>query len=410
MKYIILLGDGMGDHPIKELGGKTPLAAAKIPNMNYLAQNGELGLVKTAPDGFKPGSDVTQMVILGYDPRKYYTGRSPLEAASLGIQLGKDDVAFRCNLVTLKHPTTGYDIKTINSRVVMADYSAGHITSEEAKDLIYELNTNLETEEIQFYPGVSYRHLMVWINGKTQLKLTAPHDISDKPVMEYLPSGDGAKILKELMQVALELLRQHPVNEDRLAQGKAPANSIWLWGHGKAPALPKFSDRYRVNGAMISAVDLLKGLGKYAGFEILNVPGATGYLDTNYQGKAEYALNALEKKDLVYLHVEAPDEASHIGDLAAKIKALEDFDRLTIGTLLKGLDKFREYRILLLPDHYNPVAKKTHTSEPVPYAIYEKSKASKIKKSGKGYNEAAAQSTGIYYEDGTQLIERFMKG
>jgi len=409
MKYIILLGDGMGDHPIKELGGKTPLAAAKIPNMNYLAQNGELGLIKTAPDGFKPGSDVTQMVILGYDPRKYYTGRSPLEAASMDVQLGKDDVAFRCNLVTLKHPTTGYDIRKINSKVVMADYSAGHITSEEAKDLIYELNTQLGTEEIQFYPGVSYRHLMVWVNGKTQLKLTAPHDISDKPVMAHLPSGDNAEIIKELMQVAMDLLRQHPVNEERLAQGKPPANSIWLWGHGKAPALPKFSDRFHVTGAMISAVDLLKGLGKYAGFEILNVPGATGYLDTNYQGKAEYALKALESKDLIYLHVEAPDEASHMGDLAAKIKALEDFDRLTIGTLLKGLDKFGEYRILLIPDHYNPVAMKTHTSEPVPYAIYEKSKTNKIKKSGQAYNEAAAQSTGIYYEEGTQLIERFMK-
>ncbi len=261
MRYVILLGDGIGDHPLAELGGRTPLQAAKTPNLDFLARNGELGLVKTTPDGFYPGSDVTQLAILGYDPRKYYTGLAPLEAAGLGVALSSDDVAYRCNLVTLRADTGGYDVKKLGPHAVMEDYSAGKIDSLEAKDLIYDVNEQLGTEVVQFYPGVSYRNLMVWAEGKHRVALTPPQDIVGQPVGEHLPKGEGEKVLRTLMEEALAILREHQFNQERVEAGKRPANAIWLWGHGKAPKLPKLTERYKLSAAMISALDLPRGLG-----------------------------------------------------------------------------------------------------------------------------------------------------
>ncbi|HBA27684.1 MAG TPA: cofactor-independent phosphoglycerate mutase, partial [Nitrospinae bacterium] len=334
MKYIILLGDGMPDYPIDELGGKTPLEYAKTPNMDFIAKNGTVGCVKTIPDGFPPGSDVSNLSILGYDPAKYYTGRAPLEAASIGVKLSPTDIAFRCNLVTLK-PT--------DSELIMDDFSAGHISTEEAKELISAIDKKLGTEEIKFYPGVSYRHLMVWKNGSSDLKLTPPHDISSKNIKSYIPQGDRANILTELMNSSQMVLSNHKINKDRKNNGKNPANSIWLWGHGKAPTMPTLKERFNLTGSIIAAVDLMKGIGIYAGLTPIDVPGATGYIDTNYEGKADYALNELKEKDFVYLHVEAPDEAAHSGSLKNKIKAIEDFDKRVVGRILEGIKKFKEY-------------------------------------------------------------------
>ena len=378
MKYIILLCDGMGDYPIAELGNRTPMQAANTPNMDELARNGEVGMAKTTPDGFSPGSDVTNLAILGYDPKKYYTGRSPLEAASIGIVLDKDDVAYRCNLVTLKTKNNSYDIESLNSHLIMDDYSAGHITTDEARELIGEINNQIGTEDIIFYSGISYRHLMVWRGGKVKVRCTPPHDISGKSIGEYLPKGDGDDILKRLIGLSVNVLRFHHVNEDRIKENKKPANCIWLWGQGKAPQMPKFEDKFKLKGAMISAVDLMKGLGIYAGFDIINVPGATGYIDTNYKGKAEYALNELKKKDIVYVHVEAPDEASHNGDMAGKIKAIEDFDNLVVGTVMKGIKEFGDYKIMVLCDHRTPLSTKTHTADPVPVLIFNPKKQGKV--------------------------------
>jgi 2,3-bisphosphoglycerate-independent phosphoglycerate mutase len=409
MKYVIIVGDGMSDEPIPELGGRTPLQAAKTPHMDELAKRGELGLVRTTPQGYPPGSDVTQMGILGYDPKKYYTGRSPLEAASIGVQLGKDDVAFRCNLVTLSQGQKTTDIRRFTNKLVMEDYSAGHVTTEEAQPLIRDLNDQIGNESIQFYPGVSYRHLMVWIGGKTQMTCTPPHDISGKPVLEHLPKGDGSDLLREIMEGALQVLADHPLNAERRKEGHLPANSIWFWGQGKAPSMPKFKERFGLSGAMIAAVDLMKGLGIYAGFELIAVPGATGFLDTNYKGKGEYALKTLKRHDLVYVHVEAPDEASHMGDLAAKVTAIERLDAEVVGPIREGLRAFGEHKILILPDHPNPVRMKTHTSGPVPYLLYHEGAGSTVKPSGRVYAEPDAEATGIMVNEGYQLIERFVQ-
>src|SRR5438093_428663 len=371
MKYVILLGDGMGDHPLAELGRRTPLQAAKTPNLDFLARNGELGLVKTTPDGFYPGSDETQLAILGYDPRKYYRGLAPLEAAGLGVTLSPDDVAYRCNLVTLRADTGGYDVKKLGPHAVMEDYSAGEIDSLEAKELIYDVNEQLGTEVVQFYPGVSYRNLMVWAEGKHRVALTPPQDIVGQPVGEYLPKGEGEKVLRTLVEEALAILRGHQFNQERVEAGKRPANAIWLWGHGKAPKLPKLTERYKLSAAMISALDLPRGLGLACGFEVMKVPGATGALDTDDRGKAECALKELEKRDLVYVHLEATDDASHQGDVQAKMKAIESFDEHTVGTLLKELPKRGPHRVLAVCNHATPVALRRHTNDPVPFALYE---------------------------------------
>jgi len=406
MKFIILLGDGMADRPHAELGGKTCLQAAKTPNLNQLATSGQVGMVYTIPAGFSPGSDVANLSVMGYDPRKYYTGRSPLEAASIGVELRPDDVAFRCNLVTLR--ITGGKTSGTGRRAIMEDFSAGHISTQESRLLIEEIDSKLGSDRIRFYPGVSYRHLMVWKGGKDKVECTPPHDIQDKNILDYLPRGDGDEIINTLMEESIDLLLAHPVNKARLESGKRAANSIWLWGQGRRPNMPTFKEKYGIDGAMISAVDLTKGIGKYAGFEVINVPGATGWLDTNYVGKAEHALWALKTKDIVYVHVEAPDEAGHTGDLKNKIKAIEDFDEFIVGNIIHGMKQFDEYRILALPDHPTPVELRTHSNEPVPFVIYDNTK----ERSGDAvmYDEGiAARTDALIFQEGYTLMDYFLK-
>ncbi|HBR16521.1 MAG: cofactor-independent phosphoglycerate mutase [Deltaproteobacteria bacterium RIFCSPLOWO2_12_FULL_43_16] len=395
MKFVILIGDGMSDYPIKELGDKTPLHAARTPNMDMLAQKGSIGLVQNVPDGYSPGSDVAIMSVLGYNPAQYYTGRSPLEAASIGVKLAADDLAVRCNLVTLGQQ---------DGKVFMDDFSADHITTDEAREIIIDVDKELGDKIIRFYPGVSYRHLMVWSGGPNGLETTPPHDISGKEIKDYLPKGKGAQKFIQLMNASQMLLKEHPVNVKREEEGHKPANSIWLWGQGRMPKLPTMKEKFGIEGSIISAVDLLKGLGIYAGLRVVNVPGATGYVDTNYRGKAEYALKELETRDFVCVHVEAPDEAGHNGDLKNKIKAIEDFDKEVVGRVLDGLSQFKQYRILVLPDHPTPIAKKTHTRDPVPFALYPSNDSH-----GKAYTEADAKASGLFIEKGYKLIERLFE-
>ncbi len=408
MKYIILLGDGMADRPHAQLGGKTCLQAAKTPNLDRLATLGEVGMVHTVPEGFPPGSDVANLSVMGYDPRKYFTGRSPLEAASIGVELAPDDIAFRCNLVTLRIISSKSSATGRGRRAIMEDFSAGHITTQEARLLIEEIDSKLGSDRIRFYPGVSYRHLMVWKGGKDKIECTPPHDIQDKDIQDYLPCGEGDDIINELMESSLELLPAHPVNKARQEHGKRQANSIWLWGQGKRPTMPTFREKYGLEGSMISAVDLTKGLGIYAGFDVINVPGATGWLDTNYVGKAEHALWALKTKDIVYLHVEAPDEAGHTGDLKNKLKAIEDFDEFVVGNIVHGMKQFDEYRILALPDHPTPVELRTHTADPVPFVIYDNTK----ERTGGPvtYDEKIAdRKDALVFKDGYTLMDYFLQ-
>ncbi|MCX9014103.1 MAG: cofactor-independent phosphoglycerate mutase [Candidatus Methanoperedens sp.] len=355
MKYIVLIGDGMADYPIDELGNLTPLQAANTPNMDFIAKHGRCGAARTVPDDMPAGSDVANLSILGYDPVKYYSGRGPLEAASMGISLEKDDVAFRCNLITEKDG-------------LLADYSAGHISNEEARILIEAVDNELGNG-CKFHAGISYRHLLVMKQGE-KAECIAPHDVMGQPVESVLPCGDASEMLRELIRKSKPVLEAHDVNTKRKENGKNPANLIWPWGQGKAPMMPLFKETYGVSGSIISAVDLLKGIGKYAGLQVINVPGATGYLDTNFSGKAAYALESLKERDFVAVHVEAPDEAGHMGDIDAKIKAIEDFDEKVVGGMLNELGGFGDFRILVLPDHYTPISVKTHTREPVPFAIY----------------------------------------
>jgi 2,3-bisphosphoglycerate-independent phosphoglycerate mutase len=398
MKYIVLVGDGMADYPIKELGDRTPLEVARTPNMDFIAKHGRLGRIKTIPDKMSPASDVANISILGYDPEKYYTGRGPLEAANLGIELEEDDVAFRCNLVTVSGDT-------------LVDYSAGHISSKEAAILIKFIDQNLGTNRIKFYPGVSYRHLML-VRRRTdehlhELQCKPPHDISGQNISKNLPKGDGADILIKLMEDSRRILEKHEINQVRIDLKENPANMIWLWGQGRKPALPKFSERYGLTGSVISAVDLIKGLGKILGLGVINVPGATGYYDTDYQGKAKAALRSLEDKDFVFVHVEAPDEAGHNGDLREKIVAIERFDQLVVGTILKAFKRKKNFRILVLPDHATPISVKTHTSDIVPFGIFGKGIV------GRGflnYSERQAEKSDLYFEKGYELLGYFIKG
>ncbi len=399
MKYIVIVPDGASDYPIEELNGKTPLQVANTPNMDFLASNGIAGSVRNIPKGFHPGSDVANLSILGYDPRVYYTGRAPLEAVSIGISLSREDIAYRCNLVTLK-----FDKK----QIFMDDYSSGHISTEEAKILIEDIQNKLGSEQFRFYPGVSYRHILVWKNGSEDLECTPPHDITGREISRYLPIGRGSEQLKELIYKSWEILKEHPINKKRIAEGKKPANSIWLWGQGRTPNLPTYKEKYNITGALISAVDLTKGLGILSGFHIINVPGATGWIDTNYEGKAEYALNALERVDFVYIHIEAPDEAGHQGEYKLKIKALEDIDKIIIGKILNEAPKrFKDFKILLLPDHPTPVKVKTHTPDPVPFVIYENNKSSAKKRE---FNEEILKAPDLTVEEGFKLMDIFLKG
>ncbi|MCE5243411.1 MAG: cofactor-independent phosphoglycerate mutase [Syntrophobacteraceae bacterium] len=402
-KYIILVGDGMGDYPQEELNGKTPLEAASTPNIDRLAPKGRMGMVKTVPKGMEPGSDVANMSLLGYDPAKYHTGRSPLEAASMGVRLAPEDVAFRCNLVTLGDDGTG--------GVRMIDYSAGHVSTEEARELIAALQEATVGTPLKIYPGVSYRHLLVWPGGRDDLATTPPHDISGQPVAAYGRVYSEAPVLSAFIEKASVILPAHPVNQVRTSKGKTPANAVWLWGQGKAPAMPTLAQRTGLNGAVISAVDLLKGIGIYAGMNPVAVPGATGYLDTNYAGKVDAALRELETGDLVFVHIEAPDEAGHEGDLAKKIEAIEAFDARVVGPMVEGARKFHDVSLLIVTDHLTPISKKTHVGDPVPFLIVEDLNGSaSSSQAAAGYSERSGLAGGWMLESGAELFSRFVGG
>jgi 2,3-bisphosphoglycerate-independent phosphoglycerate mutase len=399
VKYIILQGDGMADYPLDVLGGKTPLEAARTPNMDRLAARGVFGIAHVIPKGFAPGSDVGNMSIMGYDPAVYHTGRSPLEAASMGVALGPNDIAFRCNLVTLAGS---------GGETTMEDFTSGHISTEDAAEIIRDLDRELGGDGMEFFSGMSYRHLTVWRNGKEKMETTPPHDITDRKTAGYLPKGEGAERLLELMQASEPILADHPINKKRRAQGHRPATTIWLWGQGRAPKLPPLTERFGIKGGVISAVDIIHGLGVYAGLERIDVPGITGFLDTNYIGKGEYGVRSLDKNDLIFIHVEAIDEAGHMGDVEKKIQAIEDFDEKVVGTVLKGMAHRNDYRILLMPDHPTAIALKTHVADPVPFVLYS---AQEPRDNGAvGYNEKDAATTGVVAEQAYRLMESLIEG
>ena len=399
MKYLILVGDGMGDLPIAELGGKTPLAFAKTPAMDLIAQAGSLCLVRTVPQGFPPGSDVANLSLLGYLPHECYSGRAPLEAASLGVALAADEIAFRCNLVTLRFAP--------DDRVYMEDYSSGHISSQEARILIEGLEAVAGSRRLRFYPGVSYRHLLVHSGEVGPLVTVPPHDYTGREVTEFWRRYNSIPHLQEALTKAVAFLAGHQVNRDRQAQQRNPANAIWLWGEGKAPSMPTIREQFGVEGALISAVDLLKGIGVYAGLEIIEVDGATGYLDTNYAGKATAAIQALKTKDLVFVHVEAPDEAGHQGSLQDKLQAIEDFDGKIVKPIFEALMAGgHDFRLAVAMDHFTPLAARTHTADPVPVAIYDSRAAQPG--SGLSYDEQSAAMTGELLADGRQFFKRVL--
>ncbi|MEW6087583.1 MAG: cofactor-independent phosphoglycerate mutase [bacterium] len=389
VKYIIIVGDGMADYPQAKLGNKTLLEAAKTPNMDFLARQGQVGLVKTIPDKVPPGSDVANLNVLGYEPAKYYTGRGPLEAASMGIKLKNNETAWRCNLVNIENGT-------------MNDFTAGHITNQEAKKLITFINKNLSSDKIKFYNGVSYRHLMVSSDVPDGINCVPPHDITGQPIEFYLPKGNGSDQIKKLMFASREFLHKHKVNIERKKTAKLEANMIWLWGQGKSISFPSLKDRFGLTGGVITAVDLIKGIGKLIGLKPLKVPGVTGFIDTAYEAKADFAIKVLRRNNFVFVHVESPDEAGHMGDLNLKMKAIEDFDQKLVGTILNKIGGLGKVRILLLPDHYTPISLKTHSSEPVPFVIY-----------GHGiepdefevFSEREAKKSDFIVKDGWKLIE-----
>ncbi len=400
MKYIILVGDGMGDFPLKELGGKTPLEAALTPGMDFIAQHGDLGLVQTIPSGMEPGSDVANMALLGYRPEIQYTGRGPIEAAALGLSLRPEDVAFRCNLVTIKKQ---------DDRYIMFDYSAGHISTEEAHVLINDLNKELANDKLFLHPGKSYRHILVWRGGPEGIKTYPPHDLLGRDIYEAWLVYENEPILRDFLLKAMAFLDKHPINRKRREEGKLPANALWPWGQGRMPRLEPFEEKWGLKGAVIAAVDLIRGLGVLAGLEVIDVPGATGYLDTNYEGKALAAIKALkEGMDFVFVHVEAPDEASHEGSLELKMKAIQDFDRYVVRTVLEETTtKVGEHRLMVVTDHLTPLSLRTHASKPVPFAIYD-SRDPEIKRSS-GYNEKAAAETKLFFKSGEDLLSHFLE-
>ncbi|MDD5450127.1 MAG: cofactor-independent phosphoglycerate mutase [Candidatus Omnitrophica bacterium] len=400
MKYIVFIPDGMADRPLAELDNKTPLEAARTPNMDYIVKTGKIGRAITIPSGVEPASDVANLSILGYDPRKYYRGRGPLEAANMDVELGEFDVAFRCNLITA-------------SGDVMADYSAGHISSKEAEILIKFINKNLGTEYINFYHGVSYRHLMVLrpnlkynIEEFKKTCCIPPHNILGQKISKNLPSGKGSEFLNKLMKDSRPLLEKHEINKVRVDLKENPANMIWLWGQGTKPQMPSFYEKFGIKGSIISAVDLIKGIGRIIGLEPVDVPGATGYYDTDYKAKADYAIKALADRDFVFIHVEAPDEAGHNGDMREKILAIENFDNLIIGTILKHFKDLGDFRMLLMPDHPTPISLRKHTDEPIPFAVC-----------GKGiepdqfseFNEKISHESSLVFNEGWGLMDYFIK-
>lgn len=401
MKYLIILGDGMADWKIPALSGKTCLEAAKTPTLDKLAPLSEIGLCKTVSEGFKPGSDVANMSVLGFNPVDYYTGRSPLEAVSMGIKLNPTDVTLRCNLVTLSDDEP-YENKT------MLDYSAGEISTEEAGELISFLKQRFDSETLTFYAGIQYRHCLVVKDGETGSVLTPPHDISDKPVTGHMPAGVNSDIYGGLMKKSYELLKDHPVNLKRVKEGKKPANSIWLWGEGTKPALENFEKLRGLKGGIISAVDLVNGIGMLADMKLIEVDGATGNYETNFSGKAQAACDELlGGLDFVYIHMEAPDECGHHGDYKHKVYSIEQIDEKVVKKVLERLESAgEEFAILVCPDHPTPCEIKTHISDPIPYLLY-----TNVKDLGNGavrYTEDEAAKTKTYIPDGYKLIERLL--
>lgn len=401
MKYIVVLGDGMADYKLEELGGKTPLQYAKKPAIDSLAKCAEVGLCRTVPESFKPGSDVANLSVMGYDPNDCYTGRSPLEAVSIGIDLAATDVTLRCNLVTVSDEARYEDKK-------MLDYSAGEISTQEAETLIDFLKKHLDSEDMALYAGVSYRHCLVVKNGKTGHELTPPHDITGKHVSGRLPQGPCAERYFDMMKRSYELLKDHPVNRARIAAGKNPANSVWFWGEGTKPALENFEEKFGLKGGVISAVDLVKGIGILAGMKIIGVEGATGNYDTNFSGKAQAALNALRGGlDFVYIHMEAPDECGHQGDTAHKVYSIEQIDEKVVRPIAEELRAAGEpFKMLVCPDHPTPIAVRTHVSDPVPYLLYSSEHPQGC--GAKSYDEDSAAATGIFVPQGFMLMQKML--
>ncbi|MFN3504975.1 MAG: cofactor-independent phosphoglycerate mutase [Caldimicrobium sp.] len=399
-KYILIIGDGMGDFPLKELEGKTPLEVAITPGLDFLASYGMIGTCQTVPTGMNPGSDVAIMGLLGYPPELYYTGRGPIEAAARGIILKPEDVAYRCNLVTLKFE---------GNSLIMEDYSAGHISTDEAIELINSINHKIATDKIEIIPGVSYRHILLWRGGSGGLHTYPPHDLIGKDIWFAFQSYDEEPYLKEFIVKAIKILEKHPINQRRKLENKKPANAIWPWGQGRTPDLEPFEEIWGLKGAVISAVDLIKGLAVLAGLEVINVPGATGYIDTNYEGKVEYALEALKELDFVLIHIEAPDEASHAGDLELKIKAIDDLDRRVVRYLLEHIPSItNNYRILVCCDHLTPIPIRTHSIKPVPWLIFDSQRDTKKKRSIK-FCEREAYASSLFFKSGQELISAFLE-
>jgi 2,3-bisphosphoglycerate-independent phosphoglycerate mutase len=399
MKYVIVVPDGMADSPIAELGDKTPMAACETPWMDSMASAGRIGLARTVPEGMEPGSDVANLSIMGYSPAKVYTGRAPFEAASMGIELEENDLAFRLNLVTLDRNYT-----------LMADHSGDHITNTEAEELVESLQPTVRALGLSLFPGVSYRHLLVWRDGPEECVTHPPHDFAGRPLDRRLPSGMGADVLLRIIIKSWKIFEHHPVNQRRIRLGKGPANSVWPWGQGKRPKMKTLKERFHITGAVVAAVDLVKGMGKYAGLDPVEVPGATGYIDTDYEGKVAATIDALQEKDLVFLHVEAPDEASHSGKLDLKKKAIEDFDSRVAGPLLEGLKAFPGWRILLAPDHHTPLATRTHSTDPVPFILLDSGEWN----GGPGeistpFSEDAARASGTMIDDGSKMIDMLLR-
>lgn len=399
MKYLILVGDGMADFPLSDHDGRTPLEMASTPAMDEVTRLGLSGLFDPIPEGLAPGSDIGNLSLFGYDPKNSYTGRAPFEAANQGIVLQSDQVAFRCNLVTLRDG-------------LMEDFTSGHISSEEAATIITSLNRELAQYPVFFSAGVGYRHITIVSPGAAspddlvKLQCTPPHDITGRPYADFLPDGPGADFVRELMEASRPILERHPTNAARVQAGKPPTTSIWLWGQGRPPAMESYEAKFGLTGSVISAVDLVKGIGCCAGLEVINVPGATGYLDTNYAGKVEAALNALKERDFVYLHVEAPDEASHEGRLDKKIRAIEDFDSLVVAPCLEHVQNRPGIRLMVAPDHVTALSTKTHAGGPVPFAIFGEGIA---RGTAQAYHERAARETGVRVSDGYQLTTRWIR-
>lgn len=400
MKYAVILYDGMADYPVPQLGGKTPMEVAKKPLFDAMGKKGEVGLVKTVDDSLKPGSDVANLSVLGFDPTVSYTGRSPLEAVSIGVKLNDTDVTLRCNLVTLSDDEK-YEDKT------MIDYSAGDISTADAAVLIKAIQEHFGNDTFTFYPGVAYRHCLLWHNGTTDLgTMTPPHDISDRVIGKYLSTSEKAAELIKMMKESYDILSAHPLNKERVKKGLRPANSIWLWGEGTKPRLGTFYDTYGLHGTMISAVDLLKGIGICAGMNVPEVEGATGYIDTNFEGKAKCAADALANgSDFVYLHFEAPDECGHRAEPENKVRSIELIDEQVLPIVMAELEKHGDYKIMILPDHPTPIVTKTHARDAVPFMIYHKNAE---REGVDSVNENSAKGTGIYYPTGVSLMKHFL--